>query len=318
MRLNCKITAGGKVFNWVHSVNIERSREKLTDTCTIVIPKQVRYKGSSMVIGEDKVFKKGDSVKVELGYYPNLDVRFTGYIKDVMVDENATLVCEDEMYLLKREPITENFKKGEAKLADVLDKICPIEFKAVDTDLNKLRISRASPAKVLEELWSTYKIRSWVQDGVLLCGLRYSETEGETHRFKTGFNIIDFSNLKWRDKGDETVQIKGVSILDDDTKVEAEYPEGVTADVTVEFSYYNFSESALKAKLVEEHELREFAGFKGSITVFGIHQLNLGDLVDIEHTLEVQRAVHYVSGFSEVFSVSDGYRQTIEIDRRVE
>ena len=86
LRLNSKITFTSKatgdeiVFDFVNNVEINTSYENLTDTAKITLPRKLNFDGKPIVVGVTSLFKRGDKVKIELGYFPNLRTVFNGYI----------------------------------------------------------------------------------------------------------------------------------------------------------------------------------------------------------------------------------------------
>ena len=92
-------------YNYVCDLSIEKSSQNLTNTAKIVIPRKLTYESgkplspsnqslqdnisypasnttdkTKYVVGADAIFKRGDAVKIQLGFYPNLVTRFVGYI----------------------------------------------------------------------------------------------------------------------------------------------------------------------------------------------------------------------------------------------
>ena len=69
----------------------------------------------------------------------------------------------------------------------------------------------------------------------------------KTHSFKFLYNVIDYSNLEWRNEDDEKLKIKAVSIRSDNTKLEVE--AGDADGNTRTLYFFNIDdEASLKAK----------------------------------------------------------------------
>lgn len=86
-------------FDFVNAVEITRDTEKLTTEAKITMPKKVKWDKA------DKIpVKRGDSVKISLGYDDNLQTAFVGYVRDVGFKTPIVITCEDEMFKLKQMP----------------------------------------------------------------------------------------------------------------------------------------------------------------------------------------------------------------------
>ena len=226
-RLQCRITftqhlptdkigdASGQVlvFNIVNNVKIERSYKNLTQTAKITLPRNIQYtktniqkdnlynnRGNPLADGVNSVFKRGDKVKIELGYFTTSDkglrTVFVGYIARVLPNSPVVLECEDSMWVLKQAIVTypsknqliikSQGKNGKAlkrpkvigpkiTLGQLLDNIIPGEVSDVididyninlgtlqnDVNIGQFIINKASVAKSLEELYHKYGFYSY-------------------------------------------------------------------------------------------------------------------------------------------------------------
>ena len=162
LRLQSKITFTSKtdgteiVFDFVNEVEIETSYENLTDTAKITIPRKLNFDGKPIAVGVDSIFKRGDSVKIELGYFPDLRTVFEGYISKVNPKTPIVLECEDKMFILKT-TIISKYSKTSVTLKNLLTDIIGdvVEFRTLlDVELGSFKVSNASVAKVLDTLKS--------------------------------------------------------------------------------------------------------------------------------------------------------------------
>lgn len=99
-RLTAKIEITGAKswrLDFVTGVEITRDTEKLTDICKITLPKKIKWDGENEV-----PVKRGDAVKVWLGYDDRNELAFAGYVKEVGFKTPVVLECEDEMFKLKQ------------------------------------------------------------------------------------------------------------------------------------------------------------------------------------------------------------------------
>ncbi|MDR0872164.1 MAG: hypothetical protein LBN27_01685, partial [Prevotellaceae bacterium] len=98
--LSAKITILSKktwVFGKITSCEIERDIEKITATCKLTLPKNTRWKGETSI-----PVRRGDKIKVELGFDGMLETVFEGYIKTISAKIPVEITCEDNMFLLKQ------------------------------------------------------------------------------------------------------------------------------------------------------------------------------------------------------------------------
>ena len=109
-RLTAKIEiAGAKTWqlDFVTEVEITRDTEKLTDLCKITLPKKIKWDGETEI-----PVKRGDAVKVWLGYDDSNELAFVGYVKEVGFKTPVVLDCEDEMFKLKQMPAVKKAYKS--------------------------------------------------------------------------------------------------------------------------------------------------------------------------------------------------------------
>ena len=121
-RLNVKIIIGDYVFNYMNSVEVLSDWDEFTDTCSIKLPQKLEFEGKPIGVGENSIFKRGDAVEVWLGYHPNLELEFVGFISDILPGAPMTIKCQDFMWKLKQANITTSYKDVTLKklLGDLL------------------------------------------------------------------------------------------------------------------------------------------------------------------------------------------------------
>lgn len=321
LRLYSKITFTSKttgddiVFDFVNDVSIETSYENLTDTAKITIPRKLNFDGKPIAVGVDSIFKRGDKVKIELGYFPDLRIVFNGYITKVSPKTPIVLECEDNMYLLKTKIISK-YSKTNVSLKQLLTDIIgdAVDFRTLlEVDLGSFRISNSSVAKVLDTLKSDYGFYSYFVDGVLNVGLASDASDTNTVEFKFEENIIDDSSLEYQRSEDMRLKIKAVSInSNDNSKIDVEVGDDDGALRT--FHTQNATESALKEfanlKLTEW----KYEGFRGSFKTFGEPYIRHGDTAKlISDKFPEKNGLYEVVNVRRSFNTTDGYKQDIEL-----
>lgn len=321
LRLYSKITFTSKttgddiVFDFVNDVSIETSYENLTDTAKITIPRKLNFDGKPIAVGVDSIFKRGDKVKIELGYFPDLRIVFNGYITKVSPKTPIVLECEDNMYLLKTKIISK-YSKTNVSLKQLLTDIIgdAVDFRTLlEVDLGSFRISNSSVAKVLDTLKSDYGFYSYFVDGVLNVGLASDASDTKTVEFKFEENIIDDSSLEYQRSEDMRLKIKAVSInSNDNSKKDVEVGDDDGALKT--FYTQNATESALKEFANLKLTQWKYEGFSGSFKTFGEPYIRHGDTAKlISDKFPEKNGLYEVVSVRRSFNTTDGYKQDIEL-----
>jgi len=321
LRLYSKITFTSKttgkeiVFDFVNEVTIETSYENLTDTAKITIPRKLNFEGKPIAVGVDSIFKRGDSVKIELGYFPDLRTVFTGYITKVSPKTPIVLECEDNMYLLKT-TIIDKYSKTTVSLKQLLTDIIGnvVQFKTLlDVELGSFRITNSSVAKVLDVLKSDYGFYSYFVDGVLNVGLASDASDTKTIEYKFEENIIDDSSLEYQRSENMRLKVKAVSLNSkDNSKIDVEVGDDDGALKT--FYTQNATEGALREfanlKLTEW----KYEGFRGSFKTFGEPYIRHGDTAKlISDKFPEKNGLYEVVSVTRTFNTTEGYKQDIEL-----
>jgi hypothetical protein len=324
LRLRSEITIDNTTFTAVISVEIESTWENLTDTCKIELPNNFKRDGRNITVGDEGFFKRGDAVTVKLGYFPYLNTEFEGYIRRIAVDNVITIEVEDAAYLLKQSTITKSFKS--TNLKNLLTEISTIPFEAVDAALGQLRLTRVTPAAVIEELRKIYGLVSFVRNGVLQVGLAYYDN-GEQHNFDFEQNIID-NGLEQGDPDDLFLTVYGSSKQDDDSVIEffAWYEDNQikTSDKDPQKGEIEkleiksqISKKDLEFYTINKLKHRILTGALGDFTAFGDPSVKHGDTVNlISRKFPEREGVFLVKKVVKTFGLG-GFRQTITLNTKL-
>lgn len=344
LRLNSKITFTSKtdgsqiVFDFVNKVEIESSYENLTDTATITLPRKLNFNGKALVTGNNSLLKRGDKVKIELGYFPRLRTVFTGYIKTLTTNSPLVIECDDEMFVLKQTIVTypkkynlvtqgksgKNLKhpkviSAKVTLKELLDNIIPddIEYKCLlDVNIGSFRASNASVAKVLDTLKSDYGFYSYFVDGVLNVGLAADASVTNTELFEFEENIIDESDLEYQRKDDVRLRVKAININSADnsrTTVDVGDDDGVQKTVYTQNSTETDLQKFAILKLIE----LKYEGYKGSFETLGEPYVKHGDAAKlVSKKYPEKNGTYSIVGVNRTFGM-DGYRQRIELGIKI-
>jgi hypothetical protein len=318
------IEIGKWAFDYMVSITIDQSIETLTDTCKITIPRKFTWEGKQVAMGDDPLLKVGDQVTVDLGYDGNLLREFTGYLRTIKSGVPVSLSADDSMWMLKKGSITKNYSK--VNLKELLTDILPegmsfqVPLGEKEVSLGQFRISKASPANILDELKNTYGLYSYFRniDGkqVLYCGLAYWTDHRTEHKFRMGEtgNIVNYDNLEFRNAEDIRLKIKATSILPDNSRIEVEVGDS-DGEVRTVFQY-NVSEKELKVYAEKQLEELKFTGYVGNFTAMGAPSVQKGDIATIEGDKYHPSGSYLIKTVSKTSGLS-GYKQTITLDQQL-
>lgn len=304
---------GEIVIRKCNSVKIESSWEMLTDTATIVLPRNVRDFDKLNV---KQIFKKGDPIEIYLGYDENLLLEFTGFIREVSADIPIKIKCDDYMYLLKKHTV--NVSMRSTKLSDLIKLIVPegIEVDVADINIGTKRFPNTTAAKILEELQEN-NIYSYFKGKKLIVGKIYSDDVAEVVIFNFSKNVVD-NNLQYKNKEDVIIKIIATSTLPKGRKLKAEFGDDFGQEQHL--SYYNITLKAELLKLAKaDYDKYKVEGFDGNITGFGIPSVAHGMKAQIiSYQYPDRKGLYYVKKVTKEFDESPKYRQTIELDKKAE
>lgn len=316
LRLTSDIELGPFGFKGVTEARVESSWDNLTDTCTLVFPRRVSWKGRDLATGSDPLLKRQMPVTVRLGYDDQTTEVFRGYVRDVSGEIPARVECEDDMYLLKRGEFNASYRNVTlAKLiSDMVGENTSVPYQVVaDQPLGQLRISKASPAKVLEFIRERYFVRSFFREGTLYVGLAYVAALQRSRSIRFDRNVVS-NNLEFRERDDVKMSLKGIIMLPGNKKKEVQVGDEFGEVRT--FHYYNISEADAKKRLEAEIERLKFTGYRGSFTTFGSPDIRHGDIVDLSDPIYPDRAGRYLVKSVKTTFGAGGYRQEVELESK--
>lgn len=327
-RLFSNITIGSTTFQGVVNCEIETTWQNLTDTCRLELPNNFKRDGRPITAGEDGFFKRGDAVEVKLGYFPNLVTEFKGFIRKIYVDNVVVIECEDLSFKLKE--TTKTFSARKVTADSLLKEISPIDYLTEDAALGKFRITRVTPAQVLDELKKKYGLVSYIRDEVLRVGLAYYPDEGTEHTFSLEDNIIE-NDLEFIDADELKPCVLGLNTLDDNTIVEKwAYIESGKTEVTISKDQpdgYAKTDTISISEEIDEDQLDELitnklnqrisTGIRGSFTTFIEPSVQHGDRVNlISKKFPEKEGLYLVKHVAKNFGLNGG-RQEITLDTKI-
>lgn len=299
-------------FDFVNAVEITRDTEKLTTEAKITMPKKVKWDKA------DKIpVKRGDSVKISLGYDDNLQTAFVGYVRDVGFKTPIVITCEDEMFKLKQMPTKKKAYRSVSLETLLKDQGISYRLNIMgEQALGAYRVTADTVAALLGKL-SEQSIRSFFryEDGapVLYCGVLFERDTRPAQVFKTGLNIISDQSLQQQKAENMRLRVKAVSLMPDNKKIKVEVGDADGEHRTLHT--YNKTESELKAWAEQEIKRLKRDGLTGSFTTFGHTLVDCLDAIGIVID-GVKSGVYQVK--KNIVKYGDGgYRQEITLGLHV-
>jgi hypothetical protein len=326
-RVDTNITIGDYEFAYCVDVDIDNSIDSLTDTCKITLPRTFEWDMKQIALGNDPILRRKDKVTVKAGYDGLLLTEFIGYVKDIKSGVPVTIECEDSMFLLKQSgtEVTQSYKS--VTLKQLLTDILPggIEFKAPGIVLGPYRISKVTPARVLEDLKSRFGIYSYfrliTENGetrpVLYSGLAYWSEHRVVEDFYFGRSftgegglIIDHSDLVYKREEDVRLRVKAISLMKNNTRKQIEVgdPDGELRTV----HYYNVDLKVLKQRAEQDLARFKYTGYYGSFLTFGVPSVQKGDIASLIGNQYNPDGKYLVKKVVKQIGVNRGIKQIIE------
>lgn len=295
-------------FDFVHNLEIEKSRKTLTNTCKITLPRKIKVLNGDI----NEILKRGSKVVVKLGYAPDLRTEFTGYIARIDAKIPFVVYCEDEMWQLKQNSFTKAYKK--VKLKELISYVYPGKSRVADLELGGFVIKQQSTAQVLEAL-KKFGLQCYFDaDGVLIADFAGSLAAKPVEvRYDFNANIID-NDLEYRRKEDIRIRVKGISKQPDGKKIEVFFGDTDGDERTLNF--VNLSREQLVKILEKELEKLKQDGFKNGFTAFGLPYAEPGNIAVLTDPEYAERNGSYLIEAVTVSS-GEGFRRKITLERKL-
>lgn len=299
------------VVERVAGVKITGDTSSLQDTCVVSLARNTKWKGEARI-----PLRRGDAVKVWLGYDGELKLRFIGQVQEVSAKTPTTLTCIDGMMKLQQLPSVKSSYRS-CDLKQLLDEQIrgAVEYELSGTvNIGQYRVTATTVAGVLRDLKENYGVTSAfvVADGreLLKVWTVYPGMRELAGRFEEGKNIIS-NQLTYRRAADIQVKVTGVSIQADGSRISYTEGEGEQREIY----RYGLSLAELKAAVRDEIERLKWDGLSGSFVTFGEPEVEKTDVVELK-TESVEYGRYQVKGVNVDFG-QGGYRQRVELGRRI-
>ena len=299
-------------LDFVTAVEITRDTEKLTTEAKITLPKKMRWDGSA-----DIPVRRGDSVRISLGYDDNLQLAFVGYVRDVGFKTPIVITCEDDMFKLKQMPAAKKAYRSVTLETLLKDQGITYRLNIMgEQSLGAYRVTADTVASLLGKL-SEQGVRSFFRyengEPVLYCGVLFERDSTPSQVFKTGLNIISDQSLQQQKAENMRLRVKAVSLMPDNKKIKVEVGDADGEHRTLH--PYNKTESELKAWAEQEIKRLKRDGLTGSFTTFGASLVDCLDAIGL--IIDGKKAGVYQVKKNVIKYGTSGYRQEITLGLRV-
>lgn len=314
-RLTAKIEITGTklwLLDRVSEVEITRDTEKLTDECRLTLPKKIKWDNTA-----EPPIRRGDPIRIWLGYDDRLQLAFCGYVRDVGRKTPVVITCENEMFRLKQLPTRKKAYRNVNLETLLRDQGITYELRVMgEQNLGQYRVTADTVAALLDRLHEN-GIRSFFryeeERPVLYCGVLFECDTRPTQVFASGVNIISDQNLQQQKAENMRLHIKAVSMQPDNRSITVEVGDADGEQRTLHA--YNKSESELRAWAEQELNRLKCDGLTGSLTTFGYRLAEKLEPVGIKID-NVQQGVYQVKKNVIKYGTS-GFRQEITLGERV-
>jgi len=312
--LSWKITLENYQLMLLEGVEITRSVEQLSDTATITLPGSVFNKALEI---EDKI-KRGNTVKIELGYNDDLVTEFEGFIESIETNDGSiTIKCEDAIYKL-RQPVADK-ELVNPDISDVLNYVlsqiegytlsCDYQFK-----YDKFTILSNTAYKVVKQIQEETKANIYLKGKILHVHPQYKEIFGlAEYSFQQN---IESSELEYRNADDKKTEV----IVEGKSKEGKVIREtaGQKGGDTITIKIDGVSDPASLKNMAEEQlKVKSYTGYSGSFTGWLIPYCDAGYKVTIsDDDYEYKSGTYYVLEVVTNFSKAGGSR-TVKIGSKI-
>ncbi|MEI6297283.1 MAG: hypothetical protein WCO84_06640 [bacterium] len=303
-------------FKTTAGVEIVSDMQKLTDTCRILMPRKLIYKGRPLY----ELMNAGDKVKVELGYDFKNEVVFEGYIRLVRKQKMPVEIeCEDKMYLLKKIQIPA-YQSDNLNMKEFVEEFLPkdMERDVQDCMIGKFRFTNCTLADALDRIKKEYPNSFFFRQGkfygILPSSLVSKDANYSKIILKFKHNIVT-DNVAESDPEDERIQIVAKTITAKGEALEVKVPETLDNGNVRTFSCLNLSTKEELKKFAEE-KLKTWKtdSISGNLKLFGLPVVRVLDVVkfkDDENSYRNDKSFT-IGSVKRSFGMG-GYRQEITL-----
>lgn len=296
------ILIGSVRFSRIVETEIFKSTKVAGQTATIKLPTSavlIQQGANAGTVEVAKQFKVGDTVTISCGYQDVLvQQEFTGYVSRIRHEDPVVIECEDEMYRLRQRHVNQSWQ--DIAIKQVLNTVLS-EFNDLKLDKNipgvtfdQLQI-KANGKEVIEKLSSEYGLDIYFENKTLYAELPYLRNKGFVTFNISGeeSNCASVDSLEYHKAEDVKLKVKAISILQNNTRIEAETGDA-DGDLRTLFFYNITSKADLTARAKTEIEKYKYDGYEGSFKSFFIPDSQPGMVAKINDPQYGREGNYYI------------------------
>lgn len=312
--LASEIRIGSYTFGRVNGVQVSRSTNAIGARAVVKVPVSAVIKASDGTVSSKtetaKAVKAGDAVEIRLGYAPELNLEFRGYVRRVNLKTPLEIECEDAFYLCRTRQVTLSGKSS--TLADVLEACGLTVGQAAGLTLKNFVADNLTVSSVLEKLKTDYGLHIFFDLDGKVYAIRAFDLVSSTVKYELRRNVIKDDQLKYLKASEAKLKVKSVCYMADGSKVEATIGEDGGAEKTLYF--YDVQDQA-ELKALAEAELRKYSkdGYEGTIETFLVPYAEPCMVADLTDPVYPERnGKYHITGVETTFGTS-GARRKVSI-----
>lgn len=330
LRLSWYISIGEYSLGMLDGVEIHKSVELLSDTCTIKLPAQVHNKPisqeSATEIGDDikGKLKRGDKVKVWLGYdidsFAGIKPEFEGYLLNINTDDGSIVLnCEDDLFLMRKPVRDKQFKASNVQqIAEYVISELGLNMKvncSLTIRYDKFIISKATAYDVLKKLKEETKGNIYIRvndDGEAVLNIHPPFIERHGYVDYSFQQNIEESDLKYQTKEDRKLMIIIERTGKDGKMIKETY--GATGGDQETIKGDGMSREAMLQAAKNRYDQRCYEGYEGSITTWLIPYVEPGYSATVEdEDYPFKNGTYYVSAVTTSMDGNSGGLRKVQL-----
>lgn len=207
---NIEFNTNGKRYRLaiLDSCEVFSSVDNLADTATIVLPEAIMNE----VLNFENKIARGTSVLIQFGYNQELQTEFSGFIRDITVnDSSLKILCEDSLFLFRKSVPNAELKPTTLKAIAqyIIDNVDP-SFKldcTYDISYEKFTINQANGYDVLRKLQEETKANIYFDNEAKVLNIHPPYIEKGGTVFYSMQKNIENSSLEFKNRLDTKVEI---------------------------------------------------------------------------------------------------------------
>ena len=207
---NIEFNTNGKRYRLaiLDSCEVFSSVDNLADTATIVLPEAIMNE----VLNFENKIARGTSVLIQFGYNQELQTEFTGFIRDITVnDSSLKILCEDSLFLFRKSVPNAELKTTTLKAIAqyIIDNVDP-SFKldcTYDISYEKFTINQANGYDVLRKLQEETKANIYFDNEAKVLNIHPPYVKKGGTVFYSMQKNIENSSLEFKNRLDTKVEI---------------------------------------------------------------------------------------------------------------